>query len=243
MNVVVMMAGSSEEFYKNGSSYSKFLFEINSKSILERVIENLNDLLIESNNIIFIIRREDNERHYLKDIIKILLPTSKVSIIENEVAGAAAASLTVVDNMLDDQPLLLVNGDQIIETKCQDVINNFDKKNADAGVIIFESLHPRWSFVKCDKDGYVQEAAEKKPISKFATAGFYYYKEANNYIACAKKMILKDNHLNNKFFICPVFNEMILMNKKIATFKIDSAKYHSLMSPKTVKQYERYLNV
>lgn len=239
MNIVIMMGGSSEEFYKDGSSYSKFLLEINGKSILEHVVDNLKDLLIKPNNIIFIIRKEDNERHYLKDIIRLLLPSAKVIVIENNVAGAAAASLIVVDELIDYEPILLVNGDQIIDHNLIEAITTFKNKQADAGVIIFESLHPRWSFVKCDKNDFVIEAAEKRPISNYATAGFYYYEKAHEYIHCAKQMIMKDNHLNNRFFICPVFNEMILNNKKIATFKIKTENYHSLMSPKTVKQFEK----
>ena len=239
MNIVVMMAGSSEEFYKDGNSYSKFLIEINGKSMMERVVENLHKLLI-NNNIIFTIRKDDNDKFYLKDILNILIPEANVVVIEDDVSGAAVASLLVIEHIIEDQPLLIVNGDQIIEVDYSKVIDQFEQ--FDAGVIVFESIHPRWSFVKQDINGFVIEAAEKKPISKLATAGFYFYNKAQDYIECTKKMILKDCNVNNIFYICPVFNEMILKQKKIVTHKVDSDKYHSLMSPKKVIQYEKYLS-
>lgn len=32
----------------------------------------------------------------------------------------------------------------------------------DAGVLSFESVHPRWAYVKCDENNFVLEAFEKK---------------------------------------------------------------------------------
>ncbi len=43
-------------------------------------------------------------------------------------------------------------------------------------MVTFESLHPRWSFVRRGGNGLVSEAAEKRVISRDAIAGFYYYR-------------------------------------------------------------------
>jgi len=120
-----------------------------------------------------------------------------------------------------------------------ELVKFFVENDADAGVFIFNSLHPRWSFVRTDEDGLVVEAAEKKPISNQATAGFYYYKKTFEYIKSAKRMILKGSDVNDLYYICPVFNEMILEQKKILTYSIDSKKYHSFMSPEKVKEFEK----
>ena len=52
-------------------------------------------------------------------------------------------------------------------------------------------------------------------------------------------MILKGGDVNDLYYICPVFNEMILEQKKILTYSIDSKKYHSFMSPEKVKEFEK----
>ena len=220
MNVVFMMAGSSKGFYENGFSYSKFLSDIGGKPMLEHVIDGLRDLMVESNNIIFIIRREDSEKYYLKDVINILVPGAHVVLIGSQVSGAAMASLLAIDNIKKEGSLLLVKGDQVIEVDNLEVITQFKKDDVDAGVIIFESVHPRWSFVACDSNNLVVEAAEKRPISKNATAGFYYYKKVEDYVDSVKKMALKDAHVDDNFYICPAFNEMVLSNKKLLLIKL-----------------------
>ena len=52
----------------------------------------------------------------------------------------------------------------------------------DGGVIVFDSVHPRWSFVRVDKAGFVIETAEKRPISRLATAGFYYFRRGADFV-------------------------------------------------------------
>ena len=240
MNVIVMMAGDSKGFHSDGEHYSKFLLEIDRKPMVEHVVDNIQSILT-NNKVVFVINQEDNARHFLGNVIKLLFPGAKIAIVGNNVAGAAISSLLAIEHISKDEPLLIINGDQIIDIDFQSVIDSFGNSNLDAGVVVFNAVHPRWSYVKCDDSDYVVEAAEKKPISNWATAGFYYYKKTEEYIDHAKKMILKGAHVNNLYYICPVFNEMILSQKKISTFKIKSEKYHSFMSPSKVEIYRQEL--
>jgi dTDP-glucose pyrophosphorylase len=240
MNIVVMLAGSSKDFTKNGQKYPKLLTEINGRIMIEIVLEGLKSLTTHENNIIFMVDKLENDRYYLGDIIKLVLPESHVMTVGGETSGAALTSLLAVEYIDEEMPLALINGDQLLDYDENDCIEYFQQHDADAGVIIFNSYHPRWSYVKINDDGLVSEAAEKKPISDNATAGFYYYKKASDYIKCAKNMILKGGDVEGIFYICPVFNEMILNQKKILSYQIDSKKYHSFMSPEKVKQFESH---
>jgi NDP-sugar pyrophosphorylase family protein len=242
MNIVVMLAGSSKDFTKNGQKYPKLLTEINGRTMIEVVLEGLKALTNHENNIIFMIDKLENDRYYLGDIIKLVLPESHIMTIGGGTSGAALTSLLAVEHIDDEMPLALINGDQLIDYDENDCIEYFKQHNADAGVIVFNSYHPRWSYVKINNDGLVSEAAEKRPISNNATAGFYYYKKASDYIKCAKRMILKGGDVEGVFYICPVFNEMILDYKKILTYQMDSKKYHSFMSPEKVKEFESHEN-
>ena len=47
--------------------------------------------------------------------------------------------------------------------------------------------------------------------------------------------------VNNKFYLCPAFNEMILANKTIIAYPIDNDDYHPLKSSETIQEYNRYL--
>ncbi len=240
MNIVVLLAGSGGDFIKNDQKYPKLLTEINGKTVIEIVIEGLNSLTTPENNIIFVISKYDNERYFLGDVIDLTLPNSTVIVSEGETAGAALTSLLAIEGIDENDSLLLMNGDQLLDCNEKEVIKSFTENDADAGVIVFNSLHPRWSYVKTNEDGVVIESAEKKPISNQATAGFYYYKKSSDYIRNVKKMILKGGSVRDKYYVCPVFNEMILEQKKILTYSINYQDYHSLMSQEKIKEFETH---
>ena len=239
MNVVVMLAGDGGNFVKDGQKYPKLLTEINGKTMIEIVLEGLTSLTIPENNIIFMVRKYDNDIYYLGDVIRLILPESHIMTVEGETAGAALTSLLAIEYLDEKESLVLVNGDQLLDYDENELVRFFVKNDADAGVFVFNSFHPRWSYVRTDKDGLVIEAAEKRPISNQATAGFYYYKKTFEYIESVKRMILKGGDVDGLYYICPVFNEMILEQKKILTYSIDSKKYHSFMSPEKVKDFEK----
>ena len=92
--------------------------------------------------------------------------------------------------------------------------------NVDGGIVTFKATHPKWSFAKIDEDGLVTEVAEKNPISDIATVGYYFWKKGSDFVKYAEEMIQKNIRVNNEFYVCPVFNEAILNNKKISTFNI-----------------------
>jgi dTDP-glucose pyrophosphorylase len=90
----------------------------------------------------------------------------------------------------------------------------------DAGIVTFQSTHPKWSFAKVDNDGNVTEVAEKNPISDKATAGIYFWLKGSDYVKYAEQMIAKNIRVKNEFYVCPVFNEAIADGKRIKTFDV-----------------------
>jgi dTDP-glucose pyrophosphorylase len=239
VNVIILMAGPSDKFSEAGYKYPKTLVEINNKPIVEIVIDNLRPLITSANKIIFVTRKVDNDKFYLDNILKLLVPDAFLVEVTGEISGAAVSTLLAIEkvDMLDS--LLILNGDQIIDENPLNLVNKL--KDFDGGTVVFKSIHPRWSYVKCDEDGFVVEAEEKKPISNLATAGFYYFKNAKKYYEYTKSMILKGAHIDSMFYVCPVFNEMILDQKKINVTEINSNQYHSLMDSEMVSIYEKFL--
>ena len=123
------------------------------------------------------------------------------------------------------------------------IVEDFQYHDYDGGVAIFDDVHPRWSYVKLDDQNYVLEAAEKRPISRNAVAGFYYFKKARYFFDAAQKMILKNASVNGNFFICPVYNEMILRQQTIGTYRIDKSQYYSFSHQSGMEAYRAYLAV
>ena len=77
-----------------------------------------------------------------------------------------------------------------------------------------------YSFVKTGDDGFVIACAGKKPISRHATAGVYYFRQGKDFVQGAKEMIQKKITTNGQYFVCPVYNELIEKGLKIRKFDI-----------------------
>ena len=77
-----------------------------------------------------------------------------------------AARYLRIDWIDTEESLVIVNGDQLIDAELKSVVREFQAASLDGGIIVFHDVHPRWSFVKCDADGLVIEAAEKRPIKQ-----------------------------------------------------------------------------
>ena len=61
----------------------------------------------------------------------------------------------------------------------------------------------------------------KKAISDNATVGIYFWKKGCDYVKYAEQMIKKNIRVNNEFYVCPVYNEAIMDQKKIRIKTID----------------------
>lgn len=81
--------------------------------------------------------------------------------------------------------LIIANGDQVIEADLRSIVTGCVDGAAAAGVITFESLHPRRSYVLLDQASQVVQAAEKTVLSKNAICGFYFFRSANDFIVSA----------------------------------------------------------
>jgi hypothetical protein len=87
------------------------------------------------------------------------------------------------------------------------------------------------------ENGFAEEVAEKKPISRHATAGIYFWKKGADYIKYAEQMIKKEIRVNNEFYVCPVFNEAIEDKKKIRIFEIPKNGMWGLGTPEDLNYF------
>lgn len=239
MKIVVPMAGPEKAFHEAGYPFCKTLIEVKGKPLIQHVFDTLKG--IRNAEFVFIVQKEDVTRYHLKDVLSLLSPTCNVVVAQGNTAGAACSVLTAIDCFEPDDELLITNGDQILRVDINAVLDDFRNRTLDAGTMVFDSVHPRWSFVRVSDSGLVTEAAEKRPISRLATAGLYYFRRADDFTSGAMDMILKDSHVNGQFYICPVFNELLLKQKRIGVSTIEQRDYISLATPQGVQQYEERL--
>lgn len=236
MNIVILMAGAGKDFEAQGHAYPKYLLEIQNKPIIQRVVDSLKNL---GNKIICIIRKEDQERYYLGDMMKILCPEVKVIMVENLTKGAVCTALFAIEDINNDEELLVINGDQLIKSNINSAIADFRNRKLDGGILTFKSVHPRWSFVALDSHNLVVETSEKRPISNNATAGCFYYAKGSDFVKSCFAVIDKDANTNGFYYISATYNEMILNQKKIGIYEIPQKDYISFAN---YQMYENYLS-
>lgn len=240
MKVIIPMAGNDELFRRHGYHYAKPVIEIDHRPLVEHAFESLNS--IPQASFVFVVRKEDDLRFHLRDVLQLLNPNVTVLRAEGDTAGAGCTALLAIEHIDPEDELIIANADQIVNVDFARIVDSFRNRALDAGTIVFDSVHPRWSFVKTDADGFVIEAAEKRPISRNATAGVYYFRRGSDFVSAIQGMIRKGASVNNGYFVCPCFNELILAQKRIGIFEIQRDQYISLATPQAIDEYEQVLS-
>jgi len=238
INILIPLGGKSAFFDIDEYPYPKPLIEINGKLMIELLIESFSSIS-EDHRFIFIVQQEDCRKFHLDSTLRLLTNNNcELVMLGNVTKGAACSALMAIDHIDNDDQLIISNGDQLLDTDISIVLDHMKNNKSDAGVVCFESVHPKWSYVRLDENGSIIETAEKRPISKNAIAGFYYFSRGADFVRSAMKSIEKDANVDGLYFIAPVMNEMVLENKKLEIFKINNSLYHSFYSPQKIKEYE-----
>ena len=239
INILIPLAGTNQFFNETEYPYPKPLIEINDKTMIEHVIENFSTIK-EEKQFIFIVNSDECKKYHLDNVLNLLTNNKcKIIKIDNQTKGAACSAMMAIEHINNDEQLIIANADQLFDDNLNDIILSF--KDLDGGVIVFDSIHPRWSYARVDEDDYIVETAEKRPLSKNAIAGLYYFKNGKDFISSAMNMIQKDASVNSLYYVSPTLNEMVLKNKKMKIKKIDNDKYHTFYTPAKIQEYERII--
>ena len=232
MNVLIPMAGAGKRFADAGYIFPKPLIEINNKPMIQWVIESLNLKA----NYIFIIQKEHQKKYNIRSVLNVLQPNCKIIELDHITEGAACTTLLAKKFINNSDPLIIANSDQYIKWNSSKAIYDFSSKNLDGAILTFEAIHPKWSYAKCDEQGFVTEVAEKKVISKKINP--IKYMSASIYRP-AENMIKKNIRVNNEFYVCPVYNEFILEKKKVKVYNVDEMQ--GLGTPEDLNNFLRKL--
>lgn len=236
LNMVLPLAGAGSKFIQAGYSFPKPLIDIEGKPMIQLVTENIKPKY--PHRFLFICKKEHYDKYSLHEIfrnsvadayevIQLLAPTQ----------GAVCTVLTAVDYIDNDEELIIANADQLINVQIDEFIDFARKNKLDGAIMTFKSGHPRWSYALTDKNDNVVEVAEKRVISENATVGIYYFRRGRFFVEAATAMIAKDIRVNNEFYVCPVYNELIMASKKVKIWPIKSSQMHSLGTPEDLREY------
>ncbi|WP_456310188.1 nuclear transport factor 2 family protein [Serratia proteamaculans] len=238
INIIIPMSGQSLYETSNDFIYPKILTEISNRTLFEYSQE-IFVTLKEESQIIYVVPQEKLKKLGLKTIISTISDNKGIVVpLQGSTKGAVCSCLMAVDKLDLEAELVISSADHYINDDLQSIIDDFRNNNADAGVLTFESVHPKWSFVKLNDTNQVVEAAEKNAISRNAVAGLYYFRKAKDFVEAAKNLIRKDNSIQGNFYLSSSLNELVLKGKKIISRPLNNSIYHNFYDAHAVKSFE-----
>ena len=232
LNIVIPMAGRGSRFAKAGYDLPKPLIDVNGRPMIEVVTKNITPKC--EHRFIYICQQEHLEKYSLAEKLEMISPNCAIVTVDHITEGAACTVLLAEKYIDNDDPMMIANSDQFVDTD----INEYLKAmfNDDGLIMTMPANDPKWSFIKCDENGYVTMVREKEVISNEATVGIYNYAKGSDFVKYAKQMIRKNIRVNNEFYVAPVYNEMIADGKKIV-FKNVGEKMHGLGTPEDLERF------
>lgn len=238
MQVLIPISSRTSFFPIEDYFFPKPLIEVAGRPMIELVIDQLKRQLTNP-EFTFVIDRDD-ARKFSIDRICELTGGSGTHVIERmgQTSGALCSCLLAVEALDPCAPLLISNCDQIISADLSAHLSSFQRAQADVGLVTFDSIHPRWSYVVEAADNRVAQTFEKKVVSRRAVAGLYYFREAGKFLNAAKRTILNDVNVDGAFFISSAINQCILDGCDVMYTTIDKRQYHSFYSPSRISEFD-----
>jgi dTDP-glucose pyrophosphorylase len=218
LNIVIPMAGAGSRFAKAGFMDPKPLIPVFGKPMIQLVIDNLTPAC--EHQFIFICQRAHVKEYGLREKLTQFSPGSQLIEIDGLTEGAACTVLKAAHLINSNEPLMIANSDQYIDTNINQYLAIESGENLDGLIMTMKASHPKWSFAATDDAGFVTLVAEKDPISDNATVGIYNFARGVDYVLAANQMIDKDLRVNGEFYVAPVYNEMIGWGAKIGIANI-----------------------
>ena len=239
MQILIPINSFTSFFNRDEFYFPKPLIEISGLPMIKHLIDSYVKIFGDNLRFIFVCEGYVLDEFSLDSTLQ-LLSKDKCTIIRKnkETSGALCSCLLAIDNLDQGKELIISNFDQIIDEDINKMIDFFRYAKADAGVLTFESVHPRWSYIYPSFNNTVEQVAEKKVISKHAIAGLYYFEKAELFVNTAKQAIVEDNSHDGKYFLSATLNQAILSGKKVMYQPISRNSYHSFYSPSKISEYE-----
>lgn len=236
--VLIPISENTDYFPKEDFFFPKPLADIAGKPMIVQVVRDRESRLNIS-RFIFVIPSELEREFSLGSILQINSKV-KVSVVERngKTSGGLCSALMALDSLNDDEPIVIMNMDEIIDCDLQAIVDNFIASEVDAGVVTFPSSHPRWCYAKIAENGSVSALAEKRVVSKFALAGFYFFRNKKIFYNSASNAMLDGDSLENNFYLSAAINQILLSGGEVGHAQVQECDYYSFFSPESIREFE-----
>ena len=235
INILIPMAGAGFRFTSAGYKKYKPFIEVNEDTMIREVIRNLN---CPEYRFIFIINieqisKEEFESHLSEENNL----EYKIITVDKITEGPACSALVAKEYINNEDPLIIINCDQIIWDFNPSYIDSFVRvTEADGFLGCFLSSSKKNSYIKVDPNGEVLEVKEKIVISNLATNGLHYWKHGRYFVESVEEMISHNDRYNGEFYVAPTYNYLIKRGKKILPYFFNL--HFPIGIPEDLKKYQ-----
>ncbi len=226
MKIVIPMTGKGQRFIDAGYKTIKPLIEVDSKPIIEHVV----NLFPGESDFIFICNSQHLKETNLKDVLKRIAPNCKIVEIPPHKLGPVYAVYQIKD-LIDDEEEVIVNYcDFGTYWDYKDFLKHTRERNADGAIPAYKGFHPHmlgkinYAFMRDDKQ-WMLEIREKQPftsnrMNEFASNGTYYFKKGSYIKKYFKLLMDKNINLKGEYYVSMVYNLLVQDGLKVSIYEI-----------------------
>jgi len=235
MKAILPVAGKGTRLRPHTHTKAKSLVNVAGKTVLEHIIERLQDAAVEE--YIFII---DDNGQQIKDFMANKFPDLSCSYyVQQERLGPAHAVALGSPSVETGDDLLVVFNDTIFVTDLTAIPELC--RRAD-GLIYSKEVEDYQRFgVNVVEGEFIVDMVEKPdtPISKLAQVGLYYMKDGAGFIAAIEATIAAGETVKGEYYLPAVFMRMINSGLKFKAPEIDD--WLDCGKPETLLETNRFL--
>ena len=166
----------------------------------------------------FILTDAGPVRDFAETYLKQWYPNASIVFLSGYTNGAALSALAgVAMQAARDEPLIVDLGDIYYKSDL-DIKQRLSRNSQCGGIaLVFGSDQTIYSYLRCNHDGLVVQAAEKRVISDNASAGTYVFRNTSTYLrAMAHALENKESQMHNYlFYVCPLFNGVLAQGMQV----------------------------
>ena len=163
-------------------------------------------------NYTFVLRDTAETKAFAAEHLDSWFPGAVQLFLSTATRGAACSALVGVACRSEQHQPLVVDLADIFYSSSLDVITRLERSPSCGGLALaFKSANPLYSYLRCEQENKVVEAAEKRVISAYASAGTYIFRDGATYMHAISHAFTNESSqaYNNLFYLCPLFNGVL----------------------------------
>jgi capsule biosynthesis phosphatase len=209
MNIIIPIGGLGQRFKDEGYLMPKPLISVLGKTMIYRVIDNLN---LNEEDTIYIVYNNQLKEFNFENLVKFYFPKKNIKFIslDHVTKGASETILYGLNEMPVkelEKEFLVLDCDTFYE---EDILEQYRKSDNKNIIFYFEDkqINPIFSYIKLDSNGWVTDIKEKVKISDWANTGAYGFHTGRT----LKQYIEKLSGISTETYTSYIYQEMLKDN-------------------------------